>query len=422
MKSREILVGGFLSFIFFISFFMFSIPYYSGDVINHIVWGESIINEGSLGFYAREFKDISLPNYPPVSMLSFAAAYWFYGFLRSTFTALNIYPLFPSGLLPWINSNNVEISFLKIPALVPFVLTGWIIYLFGRLLKKTRKESLIFTLLFLLNPSFIYLAVIWGQNDFAQVFFILGAFYLLLKENYYLSFIFAGLSILSKQTVLMLWGFYLITLFKLKGLNKSVTALAISISLMWLFYLPFNNQGIFWPFVFYNETLTKSTGFLVSDNAINFWGIFSGFEQVDAGKVELLISYEKWGFLAFSIMILPLFYKYLKSKFSNELLISFLFMISITYFFALTRMHERYLFFGVIFAQLLFMIKSKYWFNPVFFSLFYFLNLYRGLFQPDFKPLTSLVYNETFLTLMVVSYLIILAYNYYLFMFKLSKA
>lgn len=405
--------------VFFIFFFIISVPYYSGDVKNHVVWGRSILNEGAPGFYGREFHDYSFPNYPPVSMFSFAGAAWFYDFSKTSIFNLNNYSVFPSGLVHWIENENVLISFLKIPAILPFILSAIFIYQFGKVFGKNLKRRLMYVLIFLLNPSLIYLAVLWGQNDFTQVLFILGAFYFLIKEKFIWAYIFAALSILSKQTVLMIWGIFLISVFKLHGLSKSMVALLTSTAILWLAYLPFNVTGPIWPFMFYKETL-KTTGFLVSDNAINFWGLVFNFQPVDAAANVFLFRWEHWGFLAFGLLLMPILYKYFKKKFSYETLFYFLFLTSITYFFVLTRMHERYLFFGIIFAQLLMMVNKKYWFNLVFFTIIYFLNLYRGLFQPDFPLLPDLLRNTVFLNSLAVCYLIILLYNYYYFMFKLK--
>lgn len=420
MKPWEFITGILLSIIFFAALFMLSVPYYSGDVKNHIFWGRSILTEGALGFYTRDMQGWSYPNYPPVSMMSFAASVWLYDFVKSAIFYLNYYSIFPSGLIPWIENGNVYISFLKIPAILPFVFSGWFVFLFGKLFKKSTKQSLLFVLLFLINPSLIYLTVLWGQNDFMQVLFILGAFYFLLKEKFVLSYVLAGLSILSKQTVLMVWGVFLISVLKMHGVSRAISALLTSVILIWFFYLPFNDSGIIWPFVYYSETL-NSTGFLVADNAINFWGAYSKFAQLDAAKNVFLLSYEHWGFLIFILLFIPAVIKYLKAKFSYELLFSFLFLSSITYFFILTRMHERYLFFGVVFAHLLVMVKGKYWYNLLFFTLLYFLNLYRGLFQPDFPLLPDLLKNNVFLTLLAGVYLLVLIYNYYYFMFKLRS-
>lgn len=406
--------------VIFISFFLLSIPQFSGDVKNHVFWGGSILNEGPAGFYGRDMQGWSYPNYPPVSMLSFAGAVWLYNSTKDLFFNLNNLSIFPSNLIPWIEYENVYISFLKIPAILPFVLSGYIIFLFGRLFKKSFKQSLIYMLVFLLNPAFFYLAVVWGQNDFSQVVFALGAFYLLLKEKYIWSAIFITLSILSKQTALMVWGIFFVSLFKLKGIGKSTVALLVSATVLWLSYLPFNVTGPLWPFTYYAETL-KSTGFLVADNAINFWGFYSNFKSIDAGEIFFYLKYEQWGFIIFAITFLPLLFKFLKIKFSPQLLFYFLFLSSITYFFILTRMHERYLFFGVVFAQLLLMTNKKFWYNLAFFTLLFFINLYRGLYLPDFPILHELFQNNLFLNTLVLGYFALIVYNYYYFMFKLKN-
>lgn len=405
--------------LFFFVYFILSVPYYSGDVRNHIYWGSNILEDGAAGFYGRSMGIWSYPNYPPVSMLSFAGTVLIYDFTKILFLYLNNLPIFPSGLIPWIESPNVEIAFLKIPAIIPFVLTGAFVFAFGKLFKKTFKQSLFFMLMFLLNPGFIYLSVVWGQNDFAQILFILGAFYFLLRSKNILSYIFASLAILSKQTVLIIWGLFLITVYKTKWIPQSILALSVSIIVLWFLYLPFNITGPLWPFTYYNETL-KSTGFLVADNAINIWGLYSGYDQLDAGKKDFLLTYEHWGFLIFGLCFIPLLFKYLRAKFSPELLFYFLFLSSVIYFLVFTRMHERYLFFGVMFAQMLVMINKKYWPNLLFFSVLYFLNLYRGLYQPDFPILVDILKNRLFLNWLVVLYVAFVIYNYYCFMFKLK--
>lgn len=430
--NHKIIVSLILIVLFFI-FFLFSVPYYSGDVRNHIFWGELILDEGPAGFYQKDMDIWSYPNYPPVSMLSFAATVWLYRQTDSLFWNLNNLPLFPSTLIPWLESPNVYIAFLKIPAITPFLLSGAFIFAFSRLFKKSLSQSIFQMLLFLFNPGLFYLAVVWGQNDFAQILFIIGAFYFMVADylhsqkttanlltlKTFLAYIFASLSILSKQTVLIVWTLFLITVYKIKGIPQSVISIIFSVVIIWILYLPFNISGPFWPFTYYNETL-KSTGFLVADNAINIWGLYSDYGQLDAGKNHFGLTYEHWGFLCFALLFLPLLIKYLKTKFSPELLFYFLFLTSITYFFVFTRMHERYLFFGVIFAHLLFIVKRKYWPNLLFFSLFYFLNIYRGLLQPDFPLLVEFLKNRFYLNWMVVFYFAFLIYNYYCFVFKLK--
>lgn len=417
-KFRNWILPSVLVF-FFLLFFLISLPYYSGDVENHVIWGRSILKNGPQGFYSRQFHDYSVPNYPPVSMFSFAASVSFYDWVRGGVLLLDNYEIFPSILVRWVDSDNLLISFLKIPAILPFILSGLVIFYFGKLFKKNFKDCLIFTLIFLLNPSFIYLAVIWGQNDFTQVLFILGALLFLLNNLFNWSILFASFSILSKQTALLAWALFLIAIFKLKGLAKAISGFCLAILFIWVFYLPFNESNLLWPFAFYSESL-RTTGLLVSDNAINFWGLLSRFQNSDAQEAILNLKLEYWGYIFFLVLFAPLLVKYLTSKFSYTRLFYFLFLTSIIYFFILTRMHERYLIFGVVFAQILVMIKRKYWFNLVFFSFLMLVNLYKGLLMPKAVFLINWVNSPPMLSFLGISYFVILLYNYYDFMYQIK--
>lgn len=418
-KSLEARLLAVVLIISFVAFFFISIPYYSGDVGNHVIWGRSILVEGSKGFYERQFHDFSFPNYPPVSMLAFAKSVWFYDFIRNGILFLDSYQVFPSVLVRWIDSENVLISFLKIPAILPFILSGLVVYNFSKLFGRNAKSSIFFTAIFLLNPSFIYLAVIWGQNDFTQVLFILIAIYFFLRNLYFWSYIFAALSILSKQTALVIWGLFLISIYKTKGIRKTFPAVFTSVILLWVFYIPFNNSNLIWPFSFYIETL-RSTGLLVSDNSINYWGLFSRFRPADAQEIIWGLKLEYWGFVFFTITFIPVLVKFLKGKFSYKTFIYFLYLTSILYFFTLTRMHERYLIFGVVFAHILTIIDKKYWFNLLFFSLLLLINLYRGLYLPKIPIIEGLVNSIVLLDALGLAYFVICAVNYYHFIYTLK--
>jgi len=419
---NKILNNGFFSLLFFIFFtiyFLISLPYYSGDVINYIVWGESILKQSPIGFYDRYFHDFSFPNYPPISMLLFAFCVWLYDLVfRAVHYLNNVLPIFPSFLVPLIEWENTKISFLKLPAIIPSIgIAVWFYLILNQLKKElSRKTKLFHIVLFLINPAIIYLAAIWGQNDLQQNLFILFAFYFLLRKKLWVSAVFGALAILSKQTILVIWAIYMLTFLKLYKFKKTFIGGLITLVVLYLFYLPFNNHGLLWPFEFYIKTLSVSTGFLVSDNAINLWGTLFNFQPVDAAQTVFLFSWERWGFMLFLISFLPLAYIFWKKQFNIERLFQFLFVTSLCYFFVLTRMHERYLIPAVIFSAVLAVINKRYWLNYLFFSMLFFINLYKGLYQPDIPLLTILVKNNIFLNLLVIIYALFLVYNYYLFL------
>lgn len=408
----------------FIIFFILSIPYYSGDVNNHVVWGESILTEGSFGLYDRYFHDFSFPNYPPLSMISFAIMVILYDLFKDLVYLLNNnLPIFPSPFVYWVESKNFLNAFLKVPGILTTIGTGYLIYLFYSLFKEEAsvKIKILGFLALLLNPAVFYTSVIWGQNDMQQYFFILVAFFLMFKKRLYWAAMFAGLAIISKQTVLVLFVIFLITSFKLYGLKKSVIALIISITTLYLGYLPFNNTSLLWPFEFYNKTLTYSTGFLVSDNAINLWGSFTNFIPVDAGLSYLGIKFVNWGYILFALTWLPIVLLFVKNKFRYENFFLFSFLTSSLYFFLLTRMHERYLLPAVIFSIFLLYFGRKYFINYILITLIVFLNLYRGLYMPRIEIFDYIVINLWTLNTLVLIYLGVLVLNIYYF-YQLNRS
>lgn len=405
MNKWKLLI--FLGVVFIIYFFL-SLPFFSGDVKNHLIWGKSILDQGSLGFFEREFHDFSFPNYPPISMGLFALSILIYQLTINLVNYLNSnLGIFPSNLIYFFQWENTLISYLKLSAIIPALGIGYLIYLF-----KPKLENVV---LFLINPAVVYLAVIWGQNDLLQFFFIILAFYLLYKKRLWWSFIAAGLAILSKQTALILWGVFLITVFKQYGFWRSIQSLLVTIGLFYLTYLPFHSFSLTWPFEFYNKTLTYSTGFLVSDNAINFWGVIFNFKNIDAAQNLFLMSWVWWGYLLFAAFFIPLTAIFLKRKFKVEGFFHYSFLVSIIYFFTLTRMHERYLIPAVIFATLLAAFNRKYWPSLIFVTVFHFLNLYRGLPLPFLPVIASLVKSIIFLQILVTGYSVMIVLNLYQF-------
>lgn len=404
-------IFGALFFLFF--YFYLSLPFYSGDVKNHIVWGASILHDGLLGFYQREFHNFSFPNYPPVSMLLFASSVWLYDFVYHWSMYLNLkFSFFPSAIIPFLQGENTQISFLKLPAILPLIGLGFLLAAIYKLvIRGNEKTNTILRHLFLLNPAVVYLAVIWGQNDLLQNLFLLLAIYLLLKEKLWWSFLAAGLAILSKQTILMLWLVYLFVIFKKYGLQKSLYGLFASLGLLFISYLPFHEFSLTWPFVFYKETL-KTTGYLVSDNAINFWGLIFNFAKVDASSTYLGLPLEVWGYVLFIPLALPVIWSFWKQEFTYKRVFQLFFIISALYFLVLTRMHERYMVPVIVFTSVLVIFKKKlYWVNLIFFSILHFINLYRGLLQPDIPLLNRLISSALFLNTLVLGYIILLGIN-----------
>ncbi len=394
-----------------IFYFFISSPYYSSDITNHLRWGELAINKGVNNFYQDPVNTDRYQKYPPLAILSFVSDLYIY---KNISIISSKYPSF-------INSHNLErskIYYLKVVEILATIGTGIIIYLLTGLIKNINKKNrVITTVLFLFNPATIYLSAIWGQIDFLQLFFILVGFYFFFRDRILVSALFAALALLSKQTVIIYWFILLFLILMKWGWKKFLLSLIINILVFEAVFMPFFNFSLIKPFKFYFMSFSL-TDHLSTSFAFNLWGIFSAFGRgVSDSNMFLFLSLHYWGYLFFGLLFLDLSYILLKSKITLEKTIYYLFLVTITYFFFLTRMHERYLIPVIVFSTILTAFSKKYLFSFVFFTIFQFLMLYNYSSLPDPRLdflliIAKNLYIEIFLTL---SYFFILLYNIYIF-------
>lgn len=406
---NKIFLSFFLFFLFLLYFYL-SVPYYSGDVKNHLVWAESLLTDGPVGFYSREFHDFAFPNYPPLSMFLFAVSLQLYKWLVQMIWLLNInIPQFPSNLVHFIQLENTKIAFLKLPALISNFGICLILYYLIGIVTKSQTKQLIGGLIFLLNPAAFYLSVIWGQIDLLPVMFFLLAILLLFQKDWILASFVMALALLSKQTIIVFLPVFLWVLWGKYGLKNFAHGLIIMLATFYLSYLPFNNSSLIWPFEIYklNFSLVAPS---VGENAINLWGMAFNFQRSFDGQKLGILSLQQIGYLIFLFIIIIPMLKFLKRNCSLTGVLRFCFLLTICYFLFLTRMHERYLIPALIFITPLAFIDKRYIAGFAFFSLLHFLNLYRGLFQPDLNGLTNIIKNISILKVLVIIYTILVIY------------
>lgn len=400
----------FLTFLFYI---WAAVPFYSGDIKNHLVWGESLLKSGPMGFYEREFPGFAFPNYPPLSMWAFAASAGLYQITNQAVEMLNNYlGVFPSQLIYFFQHENTEIAFLKLPAIIASIGIGYCMFLFARLFNIGNKimQEVLFPLLFLLNPAVLYITSVWGQIDLLPLMFFLFGVYFLFIKKIYLSFFLLGLAFLSKQTVLIFLAVYFLVVFRQFGLKTLMYGIGILVALFYLAYLPFHQLSLTWAPGLYRmnfSLVAEST----SENALNLWGFLYDFQRHSDKEIFYGLSLQNWGYLMFGIVFLILTINFLRRKFDFQNLISFLFLTSLSYFFFLTRMHERYIISAIVFASLLVIFERKYLVSLISITVISFLNLYRGLEQPGISILRTVVESVIYLKILVIGYLSLLAYN-----------
>ncbi len=400
-------------------FYLFvSLPYYSGDVKNHLVWANSILEDGPEGLYDRNFHDFAYPNYPPVAMLLFAFFQQLYKLTDQFVWFLNtLIPQFPSNWVYFVRWENVNITFLKLPAILANIFIGFGIYLFYKLLKPNAKfkEKITIVLLFLLNPASVYISAIWGQIDTLPLAFVLLAFYFAVRKKTLLAFFLSTLALLSKQTIIIFWIIFLIYCLKSMPIKSVIKGLVLTVVVFYLSYLPFHQPSLIWPINLY-QTNFSLVSYSTGPSVINLWGILSDFKGVSDLDKFLGVSYHSLSIILFSIVFLPLLFVFIKRKVKNFELIHFLFLTTALYFLLLTRMHERYLIPIVVFSALAFYQRRIGTFNYLFFGILHFINLYRNLLQPDIPLLVFLADSVIVLQALTVIYFVTTFYNYLIFL------
>lgn len=347
---------------------------FSGDVRNHLIWGESVINDGAFSFYTRHFPGFNDANYPPLTIFVFAFFRYLYQICNHFLIWQNFNLKFlPSFLVPIFASLNMQAAFMKIPAVLADLGIGILLF---RLFDK-KQNRLLIPALYLLNPATIYVSAVWGQIEAIPIFFLILSYYFL-PRRYYLSHLVFALAILTKQTALWVLPIFLIIWVKQGNLKSLLQGLTLQAIVFVLFYFPFLSPLN--SFSAYFSTLAGSST-LASDQAMNLWYFIFGGRGVDDSILWLGLSVRNWSLILLSMTGVSICV-WLWKRFSDEKMAAGLFWFSMIAFFFQTRVHERHLAPAIVF--LLVTGYPKKWKILFYFllSAYYMYNLFISLKLP----------------------------------------
>jgi len=350
---------------------IFIYPQYSGDIKNHIAWGQGVLEQGTVNFYDRDFPGFNQANYPPLTIFLFTISYFLYQSVTQVLISLNqSIGIFPSFIIPYIQITNFQAVFLKLPAILADLGIGWLLF-------KLTKNKLI-SALYLFNPAIIYISTVWGQIESIPVFFLLLSLYYLVGKKHFLSHTSFILAVLVKQTALWLAPVFLIYWFKTQTLKQFIQGLMIQLTIFTLIYLPFTNPVN--AINSYLATLAGSSQF-VTDAAWNIWFFISSPSTLDATPF-LGATFRLWSITLLILAYLIASYKLIKKPKYSQIVIS-LFILSLAAFFLQTRVHERHLFPALVFFLLIIFKNQRLLFlSYLILSSYHMLNLYYSLGLP----------------------------------------
>lgn len=387
-----------------------SVPFYSGDVNNHIIWGKSLAEDGLAGFYDRKFPNVVFPTYGPLGMLPFGVSYLFFIFLVNFTWFLNLsFPPFPSNLVYFFNTQNYNLlaAIMKFSAIAGDLLVGLFIYLFAAHIFQAKNPK-IFPTLYLFNPAVFYLSANWGQFESLVLAFAIGALYFIFIKRPTASAIFLAVSLLTKQTAAVFIPIWIILFLKNFGLRRTIISIFQIAAIFYLAYLPFGFLNPLNTFSFYYQTFFYVTD-RVYENAFNLWYlIFAPNKPFDFENFAGL-TYRFLAMILFLVVSLPALFLIFKKNVPKLTILVTSYLIFAA-FLLLTRMHERYLAFLLPFPLLTSVNSLHFLWIYFLVSFVHLLNLYNGFLQPNISIFNFLVSNLIIVKFIIILLFVILVY------------
>lgn len=353
MKQTKFMLENNKSFIIFV-LFAFSIrtllclfPGFKFDVDSWFLWSIRLNEVGLSNFYNPQFFSDYLPGYMYVLH--------FLGLLR------NLLQL----------DNNSFYFLLKMPGVLAEIIIGILVY--KEVNKNFSKNYATLAASFiLLNPALIFNSSIWGQIDSVLALGLIIAIYFLKNKFLVLSSFMLSVAFLIKPQSIAIFPIFVLFFlknFSIKNLAKLFIPFVVTISLA---SLPFFSGN---PIIGLINLFLKTTSQYAYTSlfAYNFWGVV-GFWINDA-QLWNGLSYQIIGVVLLSVYWLTLSYFYLNGKLP---LYTLTMLALLGFYFLPTRVHERYLYPGLVFfiltaslykSRLLLLLASLL-------SCLHFLNLY----------------------------------------------
>jgi Gpi18-like mannosyltransferase len=260
----------------------------------------------------------------------------------------SVYLLWLSGWLgkliePTANGFRVIV---ETPPLIADLFIGLMLY-FAAWRDGRGLRALIIMMLFALNPALIFDTVVWGQSDSVVALPMIIAAILILTGRYRLGWSAAALAILAKPQALAftpplaLW-----TLFN-AGFVECAWCAGALVATVAIGVLPYQ-LGHSWDWIFnvYKDLGTRFSE--ASVGAFNFMGLIGGMGTPDTDKVFDGISYSAFGLSLTCAVYLIVSYLIWRARTANAAVLA-IFVALFGFFMFAPRMHERYLYYPLVF-------------------------------------------------------------------------
>lgn len=306
---------------------------YEFDVQTNQRWARNAVEVGIVRSYTEQPDGTMLPNYPPLSMIIFAAV----GYAEKVVA--------PGQEL----TAPIPYLLIKLPAIIADLLTALCLF-FVLAAWKGRRMGYVGALLYVLHPVVFFDSTIWGQTDPLYTLFLTAALLALLRKWPVAAGALVAAAFLTKAQSVALFPLLLVLFTRdLRTLLRTFFGGCIVVLAV---FLPFLIAGQVKPVI---NVYLHSVGYYsaLSSNAYNLWWSLFGDSAGTVHDTDILLgiaSYRTVGFVLFfaavAAVLLPLWSRLRSPKLAEALPAVFLAAGCSAYAFFLfnTQMHERYLF------------------------------------------------------------------------------
>lgn len=342
------------------------------DISTYDAWAIALAKHGFGSFYST----IGFADYPPGYFYILAGV----GHIWQAFFA----------------AHDAGYAFLrdlvKLPAILADLGVGALLYAIVRRFGGTAY-ALLAAALYLLNPAIVYISALWGQVDSVAGGLALLAIYCLLRSEddpraqttwivgAWVAFAYSLLIKPQAAVLLPLIVAFAFVNAGQRGRRLKATGIGIVAALIFALLItePFHRSNpaaaMAWLFNLYQYGSNVYP--YNSVNAFNLWALRGTLWVPDSQPIVMLPQYV-WGILLVLAALGLVVWRYLQDRTSQALLEGC--AIATLAFFALaTRMHERYLFNGLLFTIACIPFARRYLWGALALSLVLFANLVYGL-------------------------------------------
>jgi dolichyl-phosphate-mannose--protein O-mannosyl transferase len=342
---------------------------FRNDVSSFEAWAITLASHPFSQFYSST----SFADYPPGYFYILSVVGHLYNFLA------------PHGNL------DILKYLVKLPAVLMDLADGALLYAIVRRFANERW-ALGVAALFVLNPAMIFISASWGQVDSISSGLALLGIYLLLRSDdgaatsrIIYAWIALAYSLLIKPQAAVLIPLFVVFAFTSPERRRTrviATGAGIIAAIVFTFVLtvPFHptaNPGDAFSWLYQKYNFGKNVYAYNSVNAFNLWSIIHAFWTPDSQQIGPWPQYF-WGILLVAAAAVLTLVRYAQAR-SQQALIESAALLTLAFYMFSTRMHERYIYDGLILTMAAIPFARRYFWAAVIFSVTLFVNLWYSL-------------------------------------------